>query len=106
MIWAWLLACDQSVDPEQPCLEVGYAIGARTEACEGDPALGQERVEAFESAYVCALPELAIPEEERDLYRCALIVRHLACELVLDYGDDFELWLASSPDCATILDPA
>jgi len=100
------VGCAHRLPDDQVCLEVGWAIGARTSQCEGDPGLGVARTELFEQSYVCALPELAFPEEELDLYACALTVRNLACELVLQYGDDLDAWLASTPACAAILDPA
>lgn len=98
-------ACAHDLPPEQACIEVGYALAARTEDCTGDADLGVSRQEAFEVEYVCSLPELLAPEYERDLFNCALVVRNLACELAVDYGDDLALWLDSSPVCALILDP-
>ena len=98
--------CAHDLPDDQVCLEVGWAIAARTEQCEGDPELGAARAELFESSYVCAVPQLSFPEEEKDLYTCALVVRNLACELAIAYGDNLEAWLSSSPACAVILDPA
>lgn len=100
-----LAGCPHDLPDDQACLEVGTAIGARTEACTGDPELGVARIEAFEAAYACSLPELATPEQERDLFECALVVRNLACELVEAYGDDLDAWLQSNGTCGVILEP-
>jgi hypothetical protein len=103
---AALVACAHPLPDDQVCLETGYAIAARTEACTGDPELGVERQEAFEADYVCDLPELVDPAAEKDLFDCPLTLRNLACELVEDYGDDLDRWLSSSPTCGAMLDPA
>lgn len=104
---AWLLAagCATAVPEDQPCVEASTAIGARTAACTGDQTLGTERIEAFDARYVCDPPTLSSPEQARDLYSCALSVRALACELVVDYGDDFDAWLDASPTCGLLFDP-
>lgn len=101
-----LAGCAHELPPDQACLEIGYAIAARTEACDGDAEGAVDRLEAFESDYVCTVPELIEPAQERDLFGCSLVLRNLACELVLDYGDDLDAWLASSPVCDTLVDPA
>jgi hypothetical protein len=100
-----LVACAHELPAEQACLEVGYAIASRTEACTGDVDVAVARQEAFTAAYACDLPPLASPEQENHLYTCALTVRNLACELALEHGDDLDAWLASSPVCDRILDP-
>lgn len=100
-----LIGCAHELPPEQPCLEVGYAIAARTEECTGDVDLAVSREEAFDAAYACTPPPLDAPEQENHLYTCALTVRNLACELALEHGDDLDAWLASSPVCRTILVP-
>jgi hypothetical protein len=102
MLWS-LVGCAHALPEEQPCLEVGTALGSRTEQCTGDQDLALARIEAFEEAYACELPEGIPAEHQADLYECALIVRNLACELVLEYGDDLDLWLQSSPTCGLIL---
>jgi hypothetical protein len=100
-----LVACAHALPEEQPCLEVATALGSRTEECTGDRALALQRLSAFEEAYACELPQDLPPEYVSGLYECALIVRNLACELALEYGDDLEAWLDSSPTCAMILVP-
>jgi hypothetical protein len=97
--------CAHALPEEQPCLEVGTALGARTEQCTGDRELALQRLEAFEEAYDCDLPEGPAFEVQSPLYECALVVRHLACELAVEYGDDLEAWLDSSPTCGMILVP-
>lgn len=105
-----VVACAGELPSDQPCIEVGTAIGARTEACTGDADLAVARMEAFEAGYACVVEEqveeATDPELQADLYECALVLRNLACELVDDYGDDLDLWLGSSPVCALILEPA
>ncbi len=96
--------CASDAPPEQPCLEAGAAIGARTAECTGDSLLGEARIEQFEAETTCVVPSLNSPEQERDLYACALLLRHLACELVLDYGDDFDAWLSTSPACRLVVE--
>jgi hypothetical protein len=98
-----LAACSKDVDPEHACVEAGIAIGARTEECTGDAALGEARVETFEATVTCTVPELADPVQEADLYECALVLRNLACELVDEYGDDLAAWLQTS-SCPALTD--
>lgn len=95
-----------ALPPEAVCEEAGFAIAARTEECTGDSELGADRQEAFDAAYTCVLPPLNAPEDEQDLYECGLVLRNLACELVLEYGDDLDRWLQSSDACLAITEPA
>ena len=97
--------CAHALPEEQPCIEVSTAIGARTEQCTGDTELALQRMDAFEADYTCDLPDEIPEENERDLYECALVVRNIACELALEYGDDLDAWLSSSPTCGALLEP-
>ncbi len=97
--------CAHQLPSDQACLEVGYAIGSRSEACGLDQKLATERIATFEERYACTIPEDVTLEEESPLYECALVTRNLACELVVEYGDDFDRWLASSSACPVILEP-
>lgn len=101
---AVLIACAHALPEEQPCIEVETALGARTEQCTGDIDLGMARMEVFEETYTCTIPEDTTSESSRDLYECALVVRNIACELALEYGDDLDAWLSSSPVCALLLE--
>ncbi len=104
-----LAACPRPMDPEQPCEEVAYAIGARSEECTGDGELGETRVQALLDGYTC----LDRAEEDPvtgvfggdDGFACALVLRDVACELVEEAGDDLEVWLSFSPNCAGALAP-
>jgi hypothetical protein len=105
--WVALLAagCAHGLPEEQPCLEAGYAIGARSEACGVDAAVAVERIERLEAEYACTIPAGLTIEQENPLYECALVTRNLACELVVEYGDDLDRWLGSSSACPAILEP-
>jgi hypothetical protein len=100
-----LVACATRLEDDRPCIEAGTAIGARAAECSGDSDLGVERVEQFEEEVVCRVPELASPEQQPDLYSCALSIRHLPCELALEYGDDLGRWLSTSPTCSLLVEP-
>lgn len=100
-----LVGCAHDLPDEQACLEVGWAIAARTSECEGDAELGAERFEAFEAAYTCQASSDPAVDLELALYECPLVLRNLACELVVTYGDDLTAWLSSSPACAALLEP-
>lgn len=101
------LGCLESrtLPQETACIEAGYAIGARTEECTGDSELGAARIERFEADYECVNPTLEYPEEELLYFECGLVIRNLACELVVEYGDDLDRWLRSSDACGVITDP-
>lgn len=108
---------------EQPCIEAGYAISARTFQCTDDAELANARYLLFERSYDCVpLPEWhveggpegtriegdtgALPMSPPDAFHCAFEIRQLPCELVEDYGDDLALWLSSSDACAWVTTPA
>jgi hypothetical protein len=97
--------CAHPLDDDQPCLEVGYAIASRTAECEDSDEAGVARFDLFESRYTCDLARVRASENDVGLYECAFVLRNLACELVVDYGDDLDRWMASSPACAAILEP-
>ncbi len=98
---AWLLGCGADLPPEHACVEAGTAMGARTEECTGDTELALSLVEAFDARVTCTIPPLPDPAREADLYECALVLRNLPCEVVVAYGEDLSLWLATS-SCPTI----
>ena len=55
---------------DQPCVEAGYAISARTFECTGDADLANARYLAFEREYDCVdLPEWHI-EGGTEVARC------------------------------------
>ena len=83
-----LVGCPRPLDPEQPCEEIAYAIGARTEECTGDGELGEARVQALLDGYEC-LDRAEVPEGQSesggdDAFACALVLRDVACELVAE----------------------
>lgn len=104
-----LFSCATTIEPDDFCQEVGYAIAGRTQECTGDSDLAEARYAAFEEAYTCvevdpsdtAGPGGVRPE---DLYACPLAIRNLACELTEDYGDDLDRWLGASPMCALLVE--
>jgi hypothetical protein len=102
-------ACPRPLDPEQPCEEIAYAIGARTEECTGDGELGEVRIEAFRDGYVCVdTAEPGVdggPMGGDDGFACALVLRNVACEIAVDAGDDLAAWLRASPSCALAVAP-
>lgn len=98
------------VDPEQPCLEAGYAIAYAAASCTGDDDLANARFEDFQEQYACIGrtpddPDLAAagiaPE---DLYECGFAIQQLPCDVVDDFGDDLSAYLAISPACPWILE--
>jgi len=95
------------MEPEQACLEAGYAVAARTLACTGDTELANERARALFDAYPCALD--ALPEDTGDAARhfsCARAINEAGCEEVLASGDDMAWWLGLSPSCRAIFEGA
>lgn len=97
----------RDLPPDQPCLEAGWAIAARTEECTGDSALAAARFERFERAYACVPSGPLHPDprvDDRDLFHCGFAIRNLPCELAVAYGDDLDAWLAASPVCAVVTD--
>ena len=104
-----LLSCASTLDSDALCKEVGFAIAGRTEECGGGSALAEARYLAFEEQYTCVQVDPSdtagvggvLPE---DLYHCPLAIRHLACELVEQYGDDLDLWLTASPTCRLLVE--
>lgn len=91
------------IDPQQPCLEAGYAIAATTERCTGDRALANQRYESFASQYTCID---RVPSEDswpaEDLYDCAFSIELLPCEVAAEFGDDLARYLSMSPACALV----
>lgn len=109
LLLAPVLACNlQPGDPEQPCLEAGYAIAAVTEECTSDRELANARYEAFDAGWDCIprehddpeLAELGVPVEA--LFDCAFSIGLLPCEVVDDFGDDIASYLAISPACPLV----
>lgn len=105
----WLAACATTMEADDFCQEVGYAIAARTQECTGDGDLAEARYEAFEAAYTCvevdpddtAGPDGVRPE---DLFACPLAIRNVACELADTWDDDLDAWLDASPMCALLVE--
>ena len=111
-----------ALPPEQPCLEAGYAIAARTYECTGDGELANDRYLTFRDDYRCVpIPEWHLEDgsvgahlegdsgllelDPPDAFHCAFAIRQLPCELVADYADDLDQWLASSNACDWVTDP-
>jgi hypothetical protein len=107
---ALLTACAtlDVMPPDQPCLEAGFAIAARTEECTGDSRLAEARFERFDREYRCVPSGPLHPDprvQSPDLFHCAFAIRNVPCELAVQYGDDLAAWLASSPVCAIVTAP-
>ena len=104
-----LLSCASTLDADALCKEIGFAIAGRTEECGGGTDLAEERYLAFEDQYTCVEVDPASEEgvggvKPEDLYHCPLAIRHLACELVEEYGDDLDRWLTASPTCRLLVE--
>jgi hypothetical protein len=103
-------ACESHrvMDPEQPCLEAGYAISSRTYDCTDDDALANERFEHFRDELACIPHELDdngnIPV--RDLFHCGYVIRTLSCDEVDAFGDDLTAWMSVSPACPLVAEYA
>lgn len=113
----------QALPKDSPCVEAGYAISRRTFECTGDDALANARFEAFEKQYSCIeLPDWSVDTgvvtkvletdgsggdglHPPDYFHCAFAIDLLPCELVAEYGDDLDRWLASSNACAYVIEP-
>jgi hypothetical protein len=110
MLWLlWACVPIETLPGDSPCLEAGYAISRRTLDCEGDPNLANARFEQFRREYDCReIDWQELPDDVfgGDLFHCAMSMGELACELVLDYGDDLESWLSSSNACDCVVRPA
>lgn len=103
-----LLGCESHrvMDPDQPCLEAGYAIASRTYECTDDNALANARYEAFADDYAC-IPHVLddngnIPVQ--DLFHCGYLIRTLSCDDVEAFGDDLDAWLSVSPACQLVVE--
>ena len=102
----------QPVDPDDPCLEAGYAIAWVSEACAASVEVGNARYERFEQDYACVGrtyddPELAAAGiEVEDLYDCAFAIRQLPCDVVDAYAMDIGAYLDVSEACAWVVKPA
>jgi len=105
----------EAIDPEQPCLEAGYAISSRTYDCTGSQRTANQRFLAFEREFNC-IPRL--PDDplfaERDptgteyanLFECAYTLSEQTCEATETLGDDIESWLLLSETCAITIEYA
>lgn len=109
---SFLAACGlQPMAPDQPCLEVGYAISSRTFDCSEDGELANERFERFTEAFECIEHDLSevtrenFENPEKDLFHCAFAIRMLTCSEVAARGDDLLSWMDVSPACALVLTP-
>lgn len=100
-------ACDQiqPIDPEQPCLEAGYAIASRTHDCTGDAELANERYRAFEEQFDC-IPRDVETDPFADLFRCSLILSQQTCAKTDELADELDAWLALSPACGLVIQNA
>lgn len=100
----------QEIDPDQPCLEAGYAIAWVTEECTGDRALANARFERFQQAYTCIphapADDVAAGIQPEDLYACADTIDDVSCETAETYGDDISAWMSVSEACAWVAEPA
>jgi hypothetical protein len=116
MILMALLGCQSlgAVDPEAPCLEAGYAIAWRTFDCTGDADLANARYERFVDTRTCipvdypeidaaGLTLLDDADNPGNYFHCAFLIGEIACELVEQYGDDLDQWLATSETCALVV---
>lgn len=106
-----LAGCATTMEPDDFCQEVGFAIAGRTQECTGDGETAEARYVAFEEAYTCVEVDPSDTAGLRgvapeDLFACPLAIRHLACELVEQYGDDLDQWLTASPTCALLVEGA
>lgn len=105
----FLLSCASTMDSDAICKEVGFAIAGRTEECGGGTDLAEARYLAFQDQYTCVEVDPASDSglagvKPEDLYHCPLAIRHLACELVEQYGDDLDQWLTASPTCGLLVE--
>ena len=109
---ALLSACGAGFRPvpgDQFCLEAGYAIAAVTESCTGDRPLANRRFEAFQEQTDCVRIDVTEPPggvQPEQLFDCAFAIQSLPCDVVSDFGDDIDAYLAISPACALVTDPA
>jgi hypothetical protein len=109
-----LAACTTSLEDDDLCKEVGYAIAGRTQECTGDADAAQSRFEALDADYSCVAHDPTDTADApgdtgrfiqtQDLYACPLAIRNLPCELVDDYADDLDRWLTASPICQFIVE--
>jgi hypothetical protein len=101
-----LLGCAslEGMDPDQPCLEAGYAIASRTFDCEDDGELANARYERFAEELAC-IPHPLEEEDgaklnpQVDLFHCAYTIRTLGCGDADRFGDDLAAWMSVSPAC-------
>ena len=109
------LASCKAIDtmpPDLPCREAGYAIAARTAECTGDTELGQARYDRFREEFTCIewspedpmLTDTGATVHAEDLFSCAFTIRNVPCELEPELGDDLGAWLALDPGCTWVVD--
>lgn len=104
--WVWgalvfaLAACATTYDMDaaEPCRQAGYSIAARTQACTGDGDLANARYEKFAETYRCLVKSARVPD-----FQCAVDVNATDCAKAVQYGDNLDLWLASSGSCSLVL---
>lgn len=100
--WA---ACDkpyQEFPTEQVCLDVGYAIAARTYDCEDSTSIANKRFDLFEQQYECLIEDTAF--EPIDVYyHCVAQINATSCDDVTAFGDDLSRYMALSPACGQFL---
>lgn len=99
----------EPMPPDQPCREAGYAIASRTLSCTGDAKLSQDRYDSFRKDFTCIEWETTDPRFDvdfgpEDLFGCAFVLSNLPCELVDQYGDDLDAWLAATDSCALVVE--
>jgi len=104
----WGCESHRVMDPEQPCLEAGFAIASRTYDCTDDGDLANARYEAFEETFECIPHELTddptIPVQ--DLFHCGYVIRTLSCDEADAFGDELAAWLQVSPACNLVVEYA
>lgn len=100
------------MEPDQPCMEAGYAIASRTFDCTGDGDLANARMEAFLDHFDCVEIDITQAPAEPNFddtvnhFHCAYAIDALTCEAVESLGDDIAAWLSVSPSCPYVVEAA
>ena len=100
-----LLGCTnprKDLPPEEVCIDTGYSIANRIQACTGDNELATDVWNAFKDEYQCLVTKTDKTIEE--YYVCPVRLRQTPCEIVeASVQGDLDDWLGTVPICTEVL---
>lgn len=91
--------------PDQPCLDAGYNIAARTFECTGDADLANARFEVFRDQFRCKPVDVQTDPVD-EYFHCSVAIGALSCDQVDRFGDNIACWMSVSSACPYIIEYA